>query len=217
MPSLLAGMTCSGQLNVEQRAEYPVVRFAPLFEAHRKEVAVAIIAGQVPPPLPPPPAAAPRRVVVKFKGGVDLPYTKQAAARLRAQPGAKFQELVDAFPGVELEPYFSTVCEQALRNMEKAAPPPGAAPAALTPTSPSSARRAPTRRRRRRGLVRRTEREPRLTLPSMAAVAAAHSATVVEDWPVAQFRNRFSSSPVATLLIMVLAASISQLISGPAT
>ena len=94
---------------------------------------MAIIAGQVPPPLPPPPAAAvPRRVVVKFRGGVDLPYSRQAAERLRARPGAKFQELAAAFPGVELEPYFSNLGEPALRNMEKAAPPPGAAPAALT-------------------------------------------------------------------------------------
>jgi hypothetical protein len=77
---------------------------------------MAIISGQLPPAAPVS-DLPPRRVVVKFKPHVQLPYSSDAASRLDAPSNAAWRDLVAAHPGIELKPYFSTLGEVALKGL----------------------------------------------------------------------------------------------------
>jgi hypothetical protein len=63
-----------------------------------------------------------RRVVVKFRPNVHLPYSEEAASRLGEQAGVRWRDLQAAHAGIELAPYFSTMDEAALRQMMQRKP-----------------------------------------------------------------------------------------------
>jgi hypothetical protein len=77
-----------------------------------------------PPPPEPPPADYRRRVVVKFRPGVALPYSAAAADSLARQGGGEWSALAAEYPGITLAPYFSTLPEATLRDFA-ARPPAG--------------------------------------------------------------------------------------------
>jgi hypothetical protein len=63
-----------------------------------------------------------RRVVVKFRAGVQLPYSAEAVARFDATSSALWRDLAAAHPGIELKPYFSTLGETGLRALAQRKP-----------------------------------------------------------------------------------------------
>lgn len=73
---------------------------------------MAVIAGKVPPPAAVPAEYVPR-VVVKFRPDVKLPYTRAAAEQLADRDRRAWKEVTDAFPGLTLQPYFTSVAEEA--------------------------------------------------------------------------------------------------------
>jgi hypothetical protein len=78
---------------------------------------MGMISNEVPEAAPPPPDYRPR-VVVKFRPGVTLPYSAAAADALGARGGGEWSALAAANPGITLAPYFSTLPEPALRDLE---------------------------------------------------------------------------------------------------
>jgi len=75
------------------------------------------------PPAEPLPADYRRRVVVKFRPGVSLPYSAAAADTLaEQQDGREWSALAAAYPGVALVPYFSSLPEAAVRDLDQRAP-----------------------------------------------------------------------------------------------
>ncbi len=88
---------------------------------------MAVIAGKVPPPAAVPAEYVPR-VVVKFRPDVKLPYTRAAAEQLADRDRRAWKEVTDAFPGLTLQPYFTSVAEEALRGPAREAEGTGAAP-----------------------------------------------------------------------------------------
>jgi hypothetical protein len=81
---------------------------------------MAVIGGQVPSP-PPPPANYKPRVVVKFRPDVELSYSdsKSAAEGIERFAGRAWEDLNRSFPGLRLEPYFSTIGESRLEDFAK--------------------------------------------------------------------------------------------------
>ena len=80
---------------------------------------MAMINGQVPPP-PPSPAGYKPRVVVKFRPDVKLSYSaKSATEGLERFAGRAWEDLNRSFPGLRLEPYFSTIGESQLEGFAK--------------------------------------------------------------------------------------------------
>lgn len=79
---------------------------------------MAVIAGQVP-PTPAPPAEHVSRVVVKFRPYVRLPYTRAAVEQLSEEDRQAWNGVSDAFPGVALAPYFTSVAEPTLRRLSR--------------------------------------------------------------------------------------------------
>lgn len=75
-----------------------------------------MIAKQAIPPEPLP-AGYRRRVVVKFRPEAALPYSAEAADAL-ARQGGEWAALADDYPGITLAPYFSTLPERTLRELE---------------------------------------------------------------------------------------------------
>ncbi|HEV7645850.1 MAG TPA: S8 family peptidase [Pyrinomonadaceae bacterium] len=63
------------------------------------------------------PADYKRRVVIKFKPGVKLPYSAEAAGEFAKQSASEWNSLTSAFEGVTLAPYFSTLDESSLRGL----------------------------------------------------------------------------------------------------
>jgi len=83
------------------------------------------------PEAPKLPANFKRRVVIKFKPGVQLSYSKEAAGEFAKQSENEWSSLAVAFDGVALTPYFSTLEESSLRAlMQRGA---SATPTANTP------------------------------------------------------------------------------------
>ena len=82
---------------------------------------MAIISGQSPTPaaVSDPPK---RRVVVKFKPHVQMPYSQEAVSRMDAPASALWRNLAAAHPGIELVPYFSTLGEVGLRGLAQRKP-----------------------------------------------------------------------------------------------
>ncbi|HEX4341234.1 MAG TPA: S8 family peptidase [Polyangiaceae bacterium] len=79
---------------------------------------MAIIGHEVPHAAPR--TALARRVVVKFEAGVALPYAAHAQQAAARHLGRAWDDLVAAFPGAALKPYFTTHDESTLRNMQAA-------------------------------------------------------------------------------------------------
>jgi hypothetical protein len=77
------------------------------------------------------PADLKRRVVVKFKSGVQLPYSTEAADEIARQNESEWNTLTSAFAGVTLTPYFSTLNDSPVKNL--AEPKPGIKSAAGSP------------------------------------------------------------------------------------
>lgn len=84
---------------------------------------MAIIADKVPQP-PALPAGFKRRVVIKFRSDVQLPYSNAASAEFAKQAGSDWHDLLAAYPGMTLTPYFSTIAEATLRSLTQRAPVP---------------------------------------------------------------------------------------------
>src|SRR5687768_3857297 len=82
---------------------------------------MAMISNRTPPPEPPP-ADYRRRVVVKFRPEVSLPYSAAAADSLAQQGGGEWNALAADYPGITLAPYFSTLPEATLRDLAARAP-----------------------------------------------------------------------------------------------
>jgi hypothetical protein len=91
---------------------------------------MAMIDGQTPTPQELP-GDYKRRVVVKFRPDVRLPYTTDAQTQLANTAPREWTELTAAHPGVALVPYFSTLPEQTLRSLSQ----PQAAQRAAVPPS----------------------------------------------------------------------------------
>jgi subtilisin family serine protease len=68
------------------------------------------------------PADFKRRVVVKFKPGVDLPYSPEAADVIARQYGGDGGGPNTAFEGVTIAPYFPTLNESEIKNLARRAP-----------------------------------------------------------------------------------------------
>ncbi|HVJ81609.1 MAG TPA: S8 family serine peptidase [Planctomycetia bacterium] len=62
----------------------------------------------------------PRRVVIKFRRGVDIPYQPGTPAHLPQPERSAWLDLVAQFPGIVLGPYFTSVNETRLRALEQA-------------------------------------------------------------------------------------------------
>lgn len=78
------------------------------------------------------PEPATKRVVVKFKPQVSLPYRDaEALLRFEEQTGHKWGELTDRFPGVRFQTYFRTVPEEKLKVLNKTKPIHGKVPFAF--------------------------------------------------------------------------------------
>lgn len=80
---------------------------------------MAIINGERPTPLA---ASARRKVIVKFKPHVQLPYSEEAVSRFDPPASALWRELAAAHPGIGLVPYFSTLGEAGLRTIAQRKP-----------------------------------------------------------------------------------------------
>ena len=75
---------------------------------------MAMIDGQTPTPQELP-GDYKRRVVVKFRPDVRLPYTTDAQTQFANTAPREWTELTAAHPGIALVPYFSTLPEHSLR------------------------------------------------------------------------------------------------------
>lgn len=82
---------------------------------------MAIIADQVPPSAELPPDFK-RRVVVKFRSDIQLPYSTAAAGELAKLAGREWSDLTTTYPGLTLIPYFSTTEESTLRGLMQRSP-----------------------------------------------------------------------------------------------
>jgi Subtilase family len=89
---------------------------------------MAMIDGQAPPPQPLPEGYK-RRVVVKFRPDVRLPYTRDAQTQFASTASREWTGLIAAHPGIALVPYFSTLPEDTLRSLSQ----PSAAQRAAVP------------------------------------------------------------------------------------
>lgn len=78
---------------------------------------MAINANRVPPPVDLPEGFE-HRVVVKFRSDVQLPYSRNAAEEVVSQFGQRWKNLAGRFSGITFEPYFSTIEESTLRNLQ---------------------------------------------------------------------------------------------------
>ena len=90
--------------------------------------------------LPPPeelPADYRRRVVVKFRPNVQLPYSAAAHTEITNVAPREWAELTAAHPGITLVPYFSTLEEHTLRQLAQPPAQSKLRPSSLS-TSPSS-------------------------------------------------------------------------------
>jgi hypothetical protein len=76
---------------------------------------MAVISGQTPFSVPMP-VDVKRRVVVKFRPVVRMPYSSDADERLGEHLGNAWAGLKATYPGIRLDPYFSTLSESTLRN-----------------------------------------------------------------------------------------------------
>ena len=76
---------------------------------------MALIEGKVP-PGPELPSDFRRRVVIKFKPDVQLPYSRAAEGEL-SKYGVEWSELIASFQGIALVPYFSTTEESSLLEL----------------------------------------------------------------------------------------------------
>ena len=65
--------------------------------------------------------ALPSTVVVKFRGGVDLPYSDAANAQVRRSNRRGWQQLDRRFAGLTLRPFFAEAREDRLRNLSATA------------------------------------------------------------------------------------------------
>ena len=79
---------------------------------------MAMIGGQTPPPQELP-GDYKRRVVVKFRPDVRLPYTTDAQTQFANTAPREWTELTAAHPGIALVPYFSTLPEHTLRSLSQ--------------------------------------------------------------------------------------------------
>jgi len=79
---------------------------------------MAMIGDQTPSPEELP-ADYKRRVVVKFRPDVRLPYTTEAQAQFANTASSEWTELSEARPGISLVPYFSTLPEHTLRSLSQ--------------------------------------------------------------------------------------------------
>jgi len=59
-----------------------------------------------------------RRVVVKFRPGIVLPYDDSAASKLLERAGHAWEEITGEFPGVTFGPYFTTITVPLLRELQ---------------------------------------------------------------------------------------------------
>ena len=91
---------------------------------------MAMIGGQTPSPEELP-ANYKRRVVVKFRPDVRLPYTSDAQTQFANTASREWSELTAAHPGIALVPYFSTLPEHTLRSLSQ----PPASQRAAVPSS----------------------------------------------------------------------------------
>ena len=80
---------------------------------------MAMIGGQTPTPQELP-GNYKRRVVVKFRSDVRLPYTTDAQTQFANTAPREWAELTAAHPGIALVPYFSTLPEHTLRSLSQA-------------------------------------------------------------------------------------------------
>jgi hypothetical protein len=78
---------------------------------------MAMNANRVPPPVDLPEGYEPR-VVVKFRSDVQMPYSRIAAEEVVRQFGQRWTNLAGRFSGITFEPYFSTIEESTLRNLQ---------------------------------------------------------------------------------------------------
>jgi hypothetical protein len=82
---------------------------------------MAIIESKVP-PAPGLPPDFKRRVVVKFRPDVQLPYSSAAEGELARQTGTRWSDLSQSSRGISLVPFFSTMEGPALEALMKRAP-----------------------------------------------------------------------------------------------
>lgn len=73
-----------------------------------------------------------RRVVVKFRPGVPLPYTEAAKDHLKEWTGSSWNDWAGRYPGIRFEPYFASVKLPVLHKFERTPPAFGAGPISLT-------------------------------------------------------------------------------------
>jgi hypothetical protein len=74
---------------------------------------MAIIAGQVPRPVTPPETR--RRVVVKMSSDIDVRTLRSDAIQLARRAGGAWDDLTRAYPGVRVEPYFTSLDDEPAR------------------------------------------------------------------------------------------------------
>ena len=91
---------------------------------------MAMIGGETPPPQELS-GDYKRRVVVKFRPDVRLPYTTDAQTQFANTAPREWTELTAAHPGIALVPYFSTLPEHTLRSLSQ---PPASQRAAVPPS-----------------------------------------------------------------------------------
>jgi hypothetical protein len=91
---------------------------------------MAMVDGQTPTPQELPEDYK-RRVVVKFRPDVRLPYTTDAQTQLANTAPREWTQLTASHPGIALVPYFSTLPEHILRSLSQ---PPGTQPVAVPPS-----------------------------------------------------------------------------------
>jgi hypothetical protein len=73
-----------------------------------------------------------RRVVVRFRPEIHLPYSSAAADHLKERTGHAWSELTENFPGIRLEPYFASIGIATLRKFERLRPAFGTEPFSFT-------------------------------------------------------------------------------------
>lgn len=81
--------------------------------------------------MSPDPVAGRRRVVVKFRPQVHLPYDDTAADHLLANAGHSWADLVQQFPNITFRPYFVTLSVAKLQELSQVPPPFDAPPFAF--------------------------------------------------------------------------------------
>jgi len=85
---------------------------------------MAVIGNKTLSPIKPTGPELPRRVVVKFRPEVRLPYARSAATDVGGQLAAPWAKLTEAFPGIRLAPYFTSLVEQVESAASLNMPPP---------------------------------------------------------------------------------------------